>query len=70
MNKNFLVGLLSGLLVLIFIIIFTNIVGVDPSTVYINLIEDTIIRKYNLDILLATFIILAIVFFFNNSKKN
>lgn len=70
MNKNFLVGLLSGLLVLIFIIIFTNIVGVDPSTVYINLIEDTIIRKYNLDILLATFIILAIVFFSNKSKKN
>jgi len=70
MKKKILFGLLSGLSVLVFIIIFTNIFGGDPSTVYNNLIEGTIFRKYYLDIILAGFIILAIILNYKRSKEN
>lgn len=70
MKKIIIAGLLSGLGVLIFIIIFTNIFGVDPSTIYINVIEDTIFREYHLDIILAGFIILALVLAYNKANKS
>ena len=68
MKKNIVVGLVSGLSVLIFIIIFTNIFGVDPSTVYINLVKDTFFKKYHLDLLLDILITLAMFMDYKKSK--
>lgn len=70
MKKNILSGLLGGLSVLIFIIIFTNLFGVDPSTFYRNLVEDTFFEKYHLDIILYIFIVLALILAYNKSKRN
>lgn len=70
MKKRITFGLISGLSVLVFIIIFTHIFGVDPSTIYNNLIEDTIFQKYYLDIILAVFIILAIIVDYKKTNQN
>lgn len=69
MKKGISFGLLGGVSALVFIIIFTNIFGVDPSTAYNNLTEGTIFRKYYLDIILAGFVILAIILNYKGSKQ-
>ncbi|NBI08200.1 hypothetical protein [Senegalia massiliensis] len=61
MKKMILNALLGGLSVLVFIIIFTNIFGVDPSTFYKGLIEGTIVEKYYLDLIFFIFIVLALI---------
>lgn len=68
MKKIITCGLLGGLIALVFIILFTNLFGVNPSTFYRDLIKDTFIQKYYLDVALIVLIALALILAY--SKRN
>lgn len=66
MKKIIVGGLLGGLSVLVIIIIFTNLFGVDLSTFYKELMEETFLK----DIILVVFIALGLILAYNKPKQN
>ena len=66
MKKIIVGGLLGGLSVLVIIIIFTNLFGVDLSTFYKELMEETFLK----DIILVIFIALGLILAYNKTKQN
>lgn len=66
MKKIIVGGLLGGLSVLVIIIIFTNLFGVDLSTFYKELMEETFLK----DIILVIFIALGLILAYNKPKQN
>lgn len=69
MKRTILSGLLGGLSVLIFIIIFTNLFGVDPFTFYESLVKDTFFKKYHLDLVFIILITLSMILVYKKSMK-